>query len=67
LPQNGLHAPAIAPRHEAMCRAHAHRSGAADWSTKRKQRFANDPDNLLAVEAGANMSKGDSGLSTSST
>jgi len=39
----------------------AHESGAADWPTKRKRRYANDlkhPDTLIAVEAGANRSKG---------
>ena len=38
--------------------AEAHRSGAAGWSAARKREFANDMDNLLAVEAGENMSKG---------
>jgi len=39
----------------------AHESGAARWPTKRKRRYANDlkhPDTLIAVEAGANRSKG---------
>ena len=38
--------------------AEAHRSGAASWPRSKKQRFANDPDNLLATEGAANMSKG---------
>ena len=38
--------------------AEAHESGAAAWDRQRKRRFANDPLNLLAVEAGENMSKG---------
>ena len=38
--------------------AEAHDSGAAGWDGQRKRRFANDPTNLLAVEAGENMSKG---------
>ena len=38
--------------------AEAHESGAAAWDRQRKRRFANDPSNLLAVEAGENMSKG---------
>jgi hypothetical protein len=38
--------------------AEAHDSGAAAWDRQRKRRFANDPTNLLAVEAGENMSKG---------
>ena len=36
----------------------AHESGAAGWSARERQRFANDMDNLLAVDAGENMSKG---------
>ena len=38
--------------------AEAHESGAAEWDHQRKRRFANDPVNLRAVEAGENMSKG---------
>ena len=38
--------------------AEAHRSGASGWSGGKKRRFSNDPFNLLAVQAGANMSKG---------
>ncbi|MFW5969882.1 MAG: HNH endonuclease [Halofilum sp. (in: g-proteobacteria)] len=36
----------------------AHVSGARDWSASRRREFANAPDNLLAVEASTNMSKG---------
>ena len=36
----------------------AHQSGAADWPARRKRRFAHWRPNLIAVEAGANMSKG---------
>jgi len=39
--------------------AEAHRSGAASWPRSKKQRFANDPDNLLATQGTANMSKSD--------
>ena len=41
--------------------AEAHRSGAASWSHERKVAYANDLDNpghLIAVQAGANRSKG---------
>lgn len=41
--------------------AEAHESGAAAWPTTRKRRYANDlehPHALIAVEAGANRSKG---------
>ncbi len=33
--------------------------GAKSWSKKKRRAFANDPLNLLAVDAGANRSKGD--------
>lgn len=39
----------------------AHQSGAADWAGQRKHRYANDlrhPETLIAVEKGANRSKG---------
>jgi len=41
--------------------AHAHRTGGAKWSRKQKRRFANDPDNLLAVDDRTNQEKGDKG------
>ena len=37
--------------------------GAAVWSLKKKERFANDPINLLAVDSGLNRSKGAKGPS----
>ncbi|WP_374962215.1 HNH endonuclease [Spongiibacter tropicus] len=39
--------------------AHAH--GGAKWSRNRKERFANDPDNLLAVDDALNQAKGAKG------
>lgn len=39
--------------------AHAQKSGGATWSREKKRQFANDPLNLLAVEAGVNRAKGD--------
>ncbi|MCP3927242.1 MAG: HNH endonuclease [Desulfobacterales bacterium] len=36
----------------------AWRSGGADWSKEKKRAFANDPENLLAVEDNANQAKG---------
>lgn len=39
--------------------AHAQRNGGANWSREKKRQFANDPVNLLAVEAAANRAKGD--------
>lgn len=39
--------------------AAAWRSGAADWTTQRREQFANDPANLLAVDGPTNMAKGD--------
>jgi len=41
--------------------ANAWRSGAASWTTARKERFANIPPGLLSVEDNANASKGDKG------
>lgn len=38
--------------------AHAH--GASGWTSEQKQKFSNDPDNLLPVEDNLNQSKGDS-------
>lgn len=40
--------------------AAAWRSGAAAWPPDRRERFANSGENLLAVDAGANIAKGDS-------
>lgn len=37
--------------------AHAHKSGAANWSKTQKRAFANDPENLLAVEDNVNQQK----------
>ena len=36
--------------------------GAAGWSKQKKKQFANDPENLLAVQARANRQKGAKGL-----
>lgn len=40
---------------------YAARHGGNDWSADRKEEFANDKSNLLAVSASANRSKGDKG------
>jgi len=40
---------------------HAHAQGAARWSRQRRGSFANDAENLVAVSAGANRSKGAEG------
>lgn len=40
--------------------AEAWRSGAHDWSTEQREEFANDQENLTAVSASSNRSKGDS-------
>ena len=39
--------------------AEAHRSGADHWPTGQRAAFANDPDNLVAVDRSANRSKAD--------
>lgn len=39
----------------------AWRQGAADWPAERREEFANTADNLVAVDASANRSKGDDG------
>ena len=41
--------------------ANAHRSGASEWDEARRERYANDPGNLLSVEDNANQEKGDKG------
>ncbi len=41
--------------------AHAHRNGGANWPREKKRQLANDPLNLVAVEASANRAKGDQG------
>ncbi|EFQ83231.1 excalibur domain protein [Aeromicrobium marinum DSM 15272] len=42
----------------------AWQKGAGTWSAERRLAFANDPLNLLAVDAGANRSKGDGDAAT---
>lgn len=39
--------------------AEAWRSGASSWNDSQRERYANDPDVLLSVEAAANRAKGD--------
>jgi len=41
--------------------SNAHRSGAESWTKEEREAFANDPENLLAVEDNANRAKGDRG------
>ena len=41
--------------------ANAYRSGASDWDEAGRERYANDPNNLLSVEDNANQEKGDKG------
>lgn len=43
--------------------AYAWRGGAWRWTHEQRVAFANDPDNLLAVDGPANMAKGDAGPS----
>jgi hypothetical protein len=38
--------------------AHAHRTGGANWTREMKRKFANDPDNLIAVDDRINQEKG---------
>ncbi len=41
--------------------ANAYRSGASEWDEAERERYANDPNNLLSVEDNANQEKGDKG------
>ena len=41
--------------------ANAYSSGASAWGEAERERYANDPDNLLSVEDNANQEKGDKG------
>ena len=41
--------------------ANAWRSGASSWDNEARERYAKDPEALLAVEDNANQSKGDKG------
>ena len=41
--------------------ANAYRSGASEWDEPERERYANDPGNLLSVEDNANQEKGDKG------
>lgn len=41
--------------------ANAYRSGASEWDEAGRERYANDPNNLLSVEDNANQEKGDKG------
>ena len=41
---------------------HAHDTGGSAWSTADKRTFANDMENLLAVDDGLNQSKGSKGI-----
>jgi hypothetical protein len=41
--------------------ANAYRSGASNWDEVGRERYANDPNNLLSVEDNANQEKGDKG------
>ena len=41
--------------------ANAYRSGASGWDEAERERYANDPNNLLSVEDNANQEKGDKG------
>ena len=38
--------------------SHAHKTGGAGWTRSQKRQFANDPQNLLAVDDSTNQSKG---------
>lgn len=41
--------------------SYAHKNGGQAWTAELKEKFANDPDNLLATSAKENRSKGDKG------
>lgn len=41
--------------------SYAWRNGAYSWDPQTRRQFANDPDNLLAVDGPTNMAKGDKG------
>ena len=41
--------------------SNAARNGGQEWSSEKKEQFANDPENLLATSAKENRSKGDKG------
>jgi 5-methylcytosine-specific restriction endonuclease McrA len=41
--------------------AHANATGGSSWPREKKRAFANDPDNLLAVDDATNQAKGDKG------
>jgi hypothetical protein len=41
--------------------ANAYRSGVSGWDEAERERYANDPNNLLSVEDNANQEKGDKG------
>lgn len=43
---------------------HAHESGGARWSKKRKEEFANDPENLVITNRKYNRQKGAQGIDT---
>ncbi len=51
----GISAPSSLPP------AHAHRTGGAHWSREQKIQFANDLDNLIAIDDRTNQEKGDKG------
>ena len=39
--------------------SHAHKTGGSGWTRSQKRQFANDPENLLAVDDSTNQAKGD--------
>ena len=41
---------------------HAHRNGGASWTREKKERFANDPDNLVITNKRFNRQKGAKGI-----